>query len=491
MKHKDILAIYEAGPQAVIKLVNSLMAAITELKEQIEKQSATIAELKERIKTLEDRLNRNSRNSSKPPSTDNFVRPKSQRQKSERPPGGQKGHPGHTLKMVENPDHIITHQVSACEECRRSLEKEPTTGYERRQRFDLPPIKVEVVEHRAEIKPCPYCGYLNKAAFPKEVQQPVQYGPHLKAIAVYLSQYQLLPYERTSELFADLFGHQLSQATLVNANNTACEILEPVENEIKQQLITSPLVHFDETGLYINGRREWLHVASTERLTSYGVHAKRGYEATEAMGILPEFQETAMHDFWKPYFKYLCRHALCNAHHLRDLTGILEQDKQDWPKDMIDLLLEIKKIVEENRATTDKLDPEKIKSFEERYDQIIEKGLAENPPPTLEDQPKKRGRKKQSKAKNLLDRLKEHYRETLAFMYDFSIPFDNSQAERDIRMTKVQQKISGTFRSTQGAKTFCRIRGYISTVRKSSVSVIDAIQAALEGNPFIPTCRSP
>ena len=491
MKRKDILAVYKAGPEAVIKLINSLIAIIAELKEQTERQSAIIAELKERVKTLENQLSKNSRNSSKPPSTDGFVRVKSRRQKTGRSPGGQKGHPGHTLKMVENPDHTIIHRVPVCKECGSSLEKVPATDYERRQVFEVPPIKVETIEHRAENKRCPHCGYLNKALFPEEVQQPVQYGPRLRSIGIYLNQYQLLPYERTSELFADLFGHQLSQATLVNANKVACEILEPVENEIKQQLITSPVVHFDETGLHINGKREWFHVASAERLTFYAVHAKRGCEATDEIGILPKFQGTAVHDFWRPYFKYNCHHALCNAHHLRELTGILEQDKQGWPKDMIDLLCKIKKNVEEKKAIANRLDPAQIKSFQERYDQIIEKGLAENPLPSVEDQPKKRGRKKQSKAKNLLDRLKEHYKETLAFMYDFSIPFDNNQGERDIRMMKVQQKISGTFRSPQGAKTFCRIRGYISTVRKNSLSVIDAIQSALEGNPFIPMCRAP
>jgi len=393
--------------------------------------------------------------------------------------------------MVENPDHITIHRVSICKGCGRSLERVPASGYEKRQVFELPPIKVEVAEHRAEKKLCPHCGHLNKALFPEEVQQPVQYGPHLKAIAVYLSQYQLLPYERTRELFADLFDHQLSQATLVNANKSCYEILEPVEEKIKEQVITSAVVHFDETGLHINGKREWLHVASTERLTFYALHAKRGCEAMDEIGILPKFQGTAVHDFWKPYFKYLCQHALCNAHHLRELTCILEQDKQDWPQDMIDLLLRIKKNVEERKAIANQLDPTQIKSFEERYEEIIEKGLAEDPLPTLQNQPKKRGRKKQSKAKNLLDRLKEYRRQTLAFMYNFSIPFDNNQGEQDIRMMKVQQKISGTFRSVQGAKTFCRIRGYISTVRKNSLSVINAIQAVFQGNPFIPACRSP
>jgi transposase len=477
IKREDIIAVYEAGPEVVIKLINALIKANIELKEQ--------------VKALEEKLNKNSRNSNKPPSTDGFLKPKSQRQRSSRPVGGQKGHPGNTLRMVDNPDHIITHRASRCNKCGSSLEETPATGYERRQVFDLPPIKVEVTEHRAESKICPHCGYLNKAPFPEEVQQPVQYGPRIKAIAVYLSQYQLLPYERTSELFADLFGHQLSQATLVNTNEACYEILEPVEEEIKRQVIASTVANFDETGMRTNGKGEWLHVASTENLTFYAVHPKRGEEAINAIGILPEFQGTAVHDAWESYFKYDCDHALCNAHHLRELTGILEQEKKEWPKEMIELLLEIKEAVDERRAEADRLDPAQIEIFGARYDQIIEKGIAEDPPPIPEDKPRKRGRKKQSRAKNLLDRLKKHRRETLAFMYDFSVPFDNNQAERDIRMMKVQQKISGAFRSARGANIFCRIRGYISTLRKNSISVINALQATFEGNPFIPTRSSP
>ena len=484
MKREDILAIYASGPEIVIKLINSLTATIAKLEEQV-------IELKERIKTLEDQLNKNSHNSSKPPSTDNFVKPKSQRQKSGKPVGGQKGHLGHTLKMVDAPNHTIIHRVSVCKKCDGSLKEVQAASYERRQVFDLPPIKVEVTEHQAETKHCPYCGCLNKATFPEEVQQPVQYGSYLKSIGIYLSQYQLLPYERTSELFADVFGHQLSKATLVNANHAAYEILESVEEKIKQQVIASPVVHFDETGLYINGKREWLHVASTEKLTCYAAHPKRGHEATDEIGILPEFQGTAVHDFWRSYFRYVCHHALCNAHHLRELTFILEQNGQKWAKEMIDLLHEIKEEVEKRKTIANQLELEQIRNFEEKYDQIIQDGLSENPSSISQDQPRKRGRKKQSKAKNLLDRLKKYRQETLAFMYNFNIPFDNNQAERDIRMMKVQQKISGTFRSSQGAKVFCRIRGYISTTRKNFLSVIDAIRSALEGNPFIPTCRDP
>lgn len=473
MKREDIIAACVTNPDAVADLVESLMA--------------TVSELVERVKILEDQVNKNSRNSSKPPSTDGFNKPKSQRRKSGKPAGGQNGHPGHTLKMVANPDHTVVHPVSCCSGCGSSLEQTPVKGYERRQVFDLPPIRVETTEHKAEKKVCPHCGCQNRASFPAGVQQPVQYGPQLKAVAVYLNQYQLLPYERTSELFADLFNHNLSQATLVNANQACYLSLADAEEKVKQLIQASPVVNCDETGVRIEGKLNWLHVVSTEKVTHYAVHAKRGHTATQEIGILPEFSGVAVHDSWKPYYQYGFQHALCNAHHLRELTGILEQDKQEWPREMIELLLEIKKAVEQAKVSgKSHLTSIQIEDFLQRYGQIIEKGLAENPPPDPGDKPGKRGKKKQSKAKNLLDRLDEHRREVLAFMYDFRIPFDNNQAERDIRMTKVQQKISGVFRSTQGAKAFCRIRGYISTVRKNCFSVIDAIRAAFHGDPFVP-----
>ena len=479
LTREEILKIYDAGPESIVQLVNTLMDAIEIL-------TVEVVQLKERVKTLENRAAKDSHNSSKPPSSDGFVKPKSQRPKSDRPVGGQKGHPGHTLKMQNNPDHIINHLVSHCTECGFSLEASSANSYERRQIFDLPPFRLEITEHRVEHKSCPNCGCFNKAVFPETVSQPVQYGPNLKAVAVYLSQYQLLPYERTSELFFDLFGVELSQATLVNTNQSCYEILKPVAEKIKEQIIGAGVVHFDETGLYIDGKRYWLHGASTKNLTYYGAHPKRGDEATNEIGILPYFQGTAVHDFWKSYFKYDCRHALCNAHHLRELTAIYELDKQQWPKDLIDLLLEIKKAVSQRKAFTNMLDPIQLQSFEERYDRIINQGLAENPPPILPGKAGKRGKTKQTKAKNLLDRLNEHRLEVLAFMYDFQVPFDNNQAERDIRMTKVKQKISGAFRSQDGANTFCRIRSYISTVKKNSLSVIDAIKAAFDGKPLYP-----
>jgi transposase len=479
LSREAILAVYEEGPDAVVTLVQTLIV----------EYSARIAELEERVKSLEDQINKNSRNSSKPPSTDTFRKIKGQRKPSGKLVGGQKGHKGHTLEMAEKPDHEIVHQVTKCEFCGRSLYDAKAASYERRQVFDLPPIKVEVFEHQAEIKICPNCGCLNKATFPKEVAYPVQYGTRLKSVAVYLNQYQLVPFDRLSETFVDLFSHRLSQSTLIDANRACYDILEPVVEAIKQQIIASPVICLDETGMRIEGKREWCHVVSTENLTYYAANPHRGSEANEDMGILPVYSGTAMHDGWSSYFKFNCKHALCNSHHLRDLTFIHEEEKQNWAKDLIDQLISIKNAVDRRRPIHCRLDLAEIKDFEERYDHIIERAKLENPPPIAsnsEGQIKKRGKKKKTKAQNLLDRLQKYRREALAFMYDFEVPFDNNLAERDLRMMKVQQKISGNFRSWEGAAIFCRIRGYISTVKKNSRSVIDAIQGAFGGNPFIP-----
>jgi len=482
LSREDILAVYGEGPEVVVTLVQTLCL-------NINKQAARIAELEERVKSLEDQNNKNSRNSSKPPSTDTFQKIKSQRKSSGKPVGGQKGHKGHTLEMAENPDHEIVHQVTKCESCGRSLCDEEVANYERRQVFDLPPINVEVFEHQVESKICPNCGCLNKATFPKEVAYPVQYGTRLKSVATYLNQYQLVPFDRLRETFVDLFSHRISQGTLIDINRACYEILKPVEEAIKQQLIASSVICLDETGMRIKGTRKWCHVVSTKDLTYYAAHSQRGSKANEDMGILPVYSGTAMHDGWVAYFKFNCKHALCNSHHIRDLLFIHDEDKQNWAKDLIDQLIDIKSTVDRRKSIYCKLDLAEIKDFEERYDHIIERAKLENPPPIASNPQeliKKRGKKKKTKPQNLLERLQKYRREVLAFMHDFEVPFDNNLAERDIRMMKVQQKISGNFRSWEGANIFCRIRGYISTVKKNSISVIDAIQGAFEGHPFIP-----
>lgn len=484
---EEALAIYRAGPEAVVKVLCELSRQVDLLQEENAVLKECVANLQERVKALEDQIAKNSRNSSKPPSSDglNKPAPRSLRPKGERKAGGQKGHCGHTLEMVEKPDYTVVHPADQCEECGLSIVEEETCGVEKRQVFDIPPIKVEVTEHKAEIKKCPRCGHLNKGTFPEDVTAPAQYGLRLKGIWVYLKDYQLMPYKRTRELLRDIFGCDPSEGTLVNAADKCSRILKAVVEQIKQQIAASSVVNFDETGSSVMGRRRWLHVAGTSKLTNYGIHPKRGSEAMDDIGILTGFEGRAIHDFWRPYFKYGCDHGLCNAHHLRELIFLHEVQGQSWAREMIDCLLKIKKVVDERRSGTDSLLEEKIAEFEALYQEVLDRGYVENP---LPEQPKKkkRGRRKKTKSRNLLERLDEHRKEALAFMYDFNVPFDNNLAERDIRMAKVQQKISGTFRSEDGAKTFCRIRGYISTARKNGVNVLEAIRNALAGNPFNP-----
>jgi transposase len=418
---------------------------------------------------------------------DGFRRPKSQRKKGERPPGGQKGHKGQTLAWVETPDQVRVHTVTECEDCGTSLELVEPFKVERRQVHDLPPLKVLVTEHQAVQKTCPRCGRQNRALFPLEVKYPVQYGQNLKALMVYLCIYQLLPYDRLCETFSDLFGRSMSKATLVRAVSECSRNLAGVEEKIRDLLADAQVLNVDETGMRVNGIRQWLHVASTEILTSYGHHRKRGSQAMDDLQILPRFRGTMIHDFWAPYFRYQSRHALCNAHLLRELKGITENYRQKWSEQLYDFIQEIKDAVDEVCEHSCTLDPQQITDFQERYRQIIESGMQENPVPEGSGAILKRGRKKQSKAKNLLDRCQKYDREILSFMYDFSVPFSNNLAERDIRMMKLQQKISGTFRSEEGAAWFCRVRGYISTVKKNEMPVFASLLKAFEGNPFIPS----
>lgn len=487
ISREEILIVYEAGPEAVITLINTIIA---ENQKIIDQQAIRISELEDRVKYLEERLNKNSQNSSKPPSTDYLPpkkpNPKSQRIKSGKKPGGQKGHNGTTLMMVDNPVETKLYTVDRCKKCGKYLHNEIAKDFERRQVFDIPPVKISAIEHRVEIKKCS-CGCTNYAEFPQNVRFPVQYGQRITSLAVYLHDYQLIPYDRCCQLLKDIYGCEISPATLIRAENICFENLKPFDDEIKQLLSQSPVLHFDETGLRINGKRNWLHVACTSQMTHYMAHAKRGSEAMDTIGILPGFNGVAVHDFWSSYFKYLCNHALCNTHLTRELTGIYENYSQLWSYDMKALLHEIKSCVDETRKISDFLEPDQIRYFEEKYDAIVKIGLEENPPPLIvQGQPKKRGRKKQTTAKNLLDRFIGYKDGILRFMHDFEVPFENNQAERDVRMMKVQQKISGTFRSSQGADTFCRIRGYISTVKKNKLSVIDAIMDAFSGKAFIP-----
>lgn len=477
MTRDDILAVYNAGPEAVISLVQQLQQSL--------------AALSARVEELEHRLGKNSHNSHKPPSSDGLARgrkPKSLREQTGRPSGGQRGHPGTTLLPVERPDERQLYAPAACQHCGTSLEPVAASSTERRQVFDLPLLALFVTEHVAQTKCCPGCGQCTAGHFPEGVGQPVQYGPRVMALSVYLQTYQLLPYARTQELLHDLFGAAPSQGTLACALATASRRLAPVEEQIRRAIHQAPVVHFDETGIRSHAKLVWLHTASTEQLTCYGAHPKRGREALDALGVLPDFTGTAVHDAYASYSGYpAARHALCNAHLLRELIALEEETHQSWVTALILLLLEMKTRAEGARAAGDAaLEPECLSALRSRYDRLLARGRAAHPPLPRGTHPRKAGRQKQSPAQNLLDRLETRADAVLAFVYDFAVPFDNNLAERDLRMVKVQQKISGGFRSAEGAAIFCRIRGYISTLRKQNAPVLAALQSVFIGTPVLP-----
>ena len=435
-----------------------------------------IQQLEARIKELEDQLSKNSRNSSKPPSTDEFDKPapKSLRKKTGRKAGGQKGHEGTNLKMVESPDAKELHQVKVCVCCQKSLRRQKADSIERRQVYDLPPLELIITEHQAEVKRCS-CGHVNRADFPPGVSHYVQYGPSIKSLVVYMQDYQLLPYERTKEFVQDVFGHQLSTGTLYNIRQYAFDQLATFEERLKALLTVAVVAGFDETGIRIMAQRLWLHSCSTSRHAYYEPHAKRGRKAMDAIGILPEFKGIAIHDFWKSYYQYACEHGLCNAHLLRELTFVKERHNQAWADELAGLLIKMKAAKERAIAKGKRaLSAATLSRYRSLYEDLVQKGLKANPykPPPK----KKRGRKKKTKPRNLVERFRDYADDILRFFYDFKVPFDNNFSERDIRMMKVKQKISGCFRSFDGAKFFARIRSFIVTSRKQNVNVFKALR---------------
>ena len=473
--------------QALRQEKSLLQAQVQSQQELIDQQAQQIALLTAQVQELQARLSKDSHNSHLPPSSDRFGRqPKSLRKKSGQKPGGQPGHAGQMLRLVEQPDTVVVHRVESCPLCQGDLRAVDALQMERRQVVELPRKRVVVIEHQAERKCCPTCQEVILAPFPAEVTAPVQYGPALGAFAVYLVQQQLLPYERVSELFFDLFGQPISAATVVNLVERCAQQLEPMEQQIKTALRRVDVLHQDETGLYVAGQRQWLHVSATEQLTHYQVHPKRGKEALDAIGILTDFTGVSVHDGWQSYWQYLCQHALCNVHHLRELIFLAEEQQQAWAAEMKEVLLDIKAAVEQARSEgRTRLHPLEVEDWKAQYGALLEAGYQANPPDPPA-QGSKTGRRKQSPARNLLDRLSQHQEAVLLFLDNFVVPFDNSLAERDIRMVKVQQKVSGCFRSPAGAEAFCRIRGYLSTLRKQGLAVLTALEQALVGHPLSP-----
>jgi len=465
MTQAEAEAIYDAGKEAVV---------------------AILLKTDERISKLEARLGMNSTNSSKPPSSDNKLTKKSKDKKSNAKAsrGGQSGHLGKTLMQREEPDTIEMLRPAVCEACHHNLADQKSSKMIKRQVFDTPSLALTVTEYQSHTLICPCCQHKNSTAFPKGINAPTQYGVNLQSFVGYLSTHQMVPYERISELIEDLFGHQLSKGSIITMLHKIHEGCEKSEAQIKTLLHQGDLLHCDETGMRIKGRLHWMHVASSAALTYYHLSASRGREAMDAMGILSGYRGNAIHDHWSAYKHYDCAHTFCNAHHLRELQGVIDTEQRYWATLMHRLVLRMNKEV--NQALIESktsLSPPLLKELEDQYDTITSDALRlyQKMAP-----PKGQSRHKQSKGKNLLDRLIRYKTETLRFMYDFRVPFTNNQAERDLRMIKVKEKISGTLASQRGGAYFARIRGYISTVKKQGGRVLEELRNALLGRPFMP-----
>jgi transposase len=463
-----------------------------QLKQENQELRERVTAAEAQIKQLIELLGQNSRNSNWPSSHDKNRRkpkPKSLRLKTDRKVGGQEGHKGHTLEFNPDPDVIETYRPVQCRHCHASLADDvAASDISKRQVFDLPPLRFITTEHQVETVKCPCCGEVTPAEFPAEVTHPVQYGSQVKRLAVYLRNEQFIPYERGRQMLADLFELPISPGSLQNFVTTAAERVKPATEAIKAAITAAEVGHADETGFYINGKRHWLHTVSTKELTYFEPHQNRGRKATDDIGVLPQFAGTLVHDAWATYFKYqLLIHALCNVHHLRNLTAIVENDQQQWAAQMIYFLLAAKQLVDEAyQAGETKLPPAQLERIHLLYDAIVRLGFDENPLPEVQPQPRKRGRRKKTKARNLVERFDKHKAAILRFVHDFKVPFDNNLAERDIRMMKVQQKISGCFRSWNGAEQFCYLRSYISTIRKQGLNVWEALGSLFEGDVLLP-----
>lgn len=428
------------------------------------------------ISILVNKLNLNSSNSSKPPSTDNSAMKKKRKKKTKKKPGGQKGHIGTTLEQVEDPDEIQDLKID-----KRILPRDKTydpDGYIARQVVNII-ISRKIIEYRAEAI-IDNDGNKYIAEFPEGITRPIQYGASVKANAVYLSVYQLIPYERIQNQFRDEYGIPISTGSIYNFNAEASNKLLALgfDASVKNALIKSSVAHADETGINLNGTSIWLHNFSNEQWTWFEPHVKRGSEAMDDIGIIPKFKGTLCHDHWRPYFTYLdLIHSLCNSHHLRELTRAHEQDGQKWALKMHDFLEALNKEV--HKSKKNKLSVAKIKERRSQYRKILLQGGKECP--EVKPEPGKKRKPKQTKARNLLDRLRDFEDDVLRFMVDAEVPFTNNQGERDIRMVKVQQKISGCFRSMEGAANFCRVRSYLSTCQKNGVSASIALEMVFDG----------
>lgn len=465
----------------LLERLGRLEKALAERDAALAQRDARIEELARRVAELEAAQRRNSRTSSKPPSSDGPGKPppRSRREPTDRAPGKQPGDPGFTLRQVTDPDEVITHAPDACGGCGASLRRGAVTSVETRQVFDLPPVALRVTEHRIQHRAC-RCGAVTMAPVPDGVNAPAQYGPRVRAIGAYLVGYQHLPYERACETLSDLLGVGMSVGTLTTVLTRTSQRLGPFLDQVRRLLVAAPVAHFDETGLRVAGSSAWVHSASTHALSLFTVHPSRGHDAIVAAGVLPAFTGIAVHDGYTPYRRYGTAHALCNAHHLRELAGILDTDPaQTWAQDMIRLLCEINDTTRYARTVAAyALDPDLLTRYRHRYQDLITAASTANPAAP--------GNGAQTPAVNLIARLRGFASDVLRFAYDLRVPFDNSQAERDIRMVKLRQKISGGLRAYTGAEIFCAIRSYLSTTRKQGINALDALTQLHNGQAWLP-----
>lgn len=460
-----------------IKITQALIEAETNLSPDLKD---AVDQLLYVTKLMIDRLTLNSSNSSIPPASDPNRKKNGNSEEDEttnNKPGGQPGHPGKTLTLFDTPDHVINVPVDHA--LMQSGEVYKNAGYLRRQVVDIT-IQRVITEYRAEILEDQQGNQLI-ADFPDKIKRQVQYGDSIKAQAIYLSQFQLIPYERVANFFRDQAQIPLSTGSLCNFNEQIYHALEGFEGWVKRQLLMAFLAHVDETSINVNGKKYWLHVICTDKLTFLFPHKTRGLDANHSMGVLPDFNGILCHDHWKAYFQFGSGHVLCNAHHLRELERAKEQDQQTWADALQTFLIEINDQVKENGGA---LNQEQADAVREDYRNLLTEGEVECPPPAEDKESRKgkRGPVKRSKSRNLLERLINYEEEVLGFMTDERIPFTNNQGERDLRMSKVQQKISGCFRSMQGAYNFARIRSYISTCIKNGVSATEALNLAIQGD---------
>ena len=440
-------------------------------------QQELIQQLLGKIAELEARLNQNSGNSNRPPSSDGLgKRPAIARQKGKKR-GGQAGHKGKTLDMVCDPDRTVPHAPERCV-CGFDLSQVPKQIEEKRQVFDLPPPKLEVIEHQLQSCICPACQELQIGRFPESVPARVQYGPGVRSLSVLLNNGYQVSFSKIRRFFCDVFGYELNESTQVSANQKCYEALEVSQERIRQELLQSPVNHFDETGLRVAGKLHWLHNCSNAAFTYLFVHPKRGKKAlADPVSLLPDYEGWAVHDCWASYFSYqACHHAVCGAHLLRELQGLIEQGSR-WADRMHDLLLYAYTNSDQGRATVP--DPDWLYR---RYDHICALGDQEEPPPEYRYENK---RPKKSKGRNLLERLMRYQDAVLAFAKYEVVPFTNNQAERDVRPAKTKQKVAGCFRTLAGAQVYARIQSFLSTTRKHQLNVFNELVATFGGSNLL------